>query len=108
MRRTLPPVTFALIVAASALAAQNTRGAVSQAGKAAPTANHDDTKRGMTVADYAKWRSIRDVAISDDGAWASFAYTQRNVDDTLFIKNLNGGGEQKIVRGNRPQFSDDS
>lgn len=110
MRRSLPTLTvatFALFVAASDLSAQNARGGVSQAGKAT-AANHDDTKRGMTVADYARWRSIRDVAISDDGGWATFAYQQRNVDDTLFIKNLNAGNEQKIVRGNRPQFSDDS
>ncbi len=62
----------------------------------------------MTVADYARWRTIRDVAISDDGAWASYGYQQRSVDDTLFVKNLATSAEQKIARASRAQFSDDS
>ncbi len=62
----------------------------------------------MTVADYARWRTIRDVAISDDGVWASFGYQQRRVDDTLFVKDLSTGAEQKIPRASRSQFSDDS
>jgi len=73
---------------------------------AAPRA--DDNKKAMTVADYARWRSVRDVAITDDGTWASYGYNQRKVDDTLFVKNLSGGAEQKIPRGSRSQFSDDS
>src|SRR5581483_2493238 len=75
---------------------------------ATSTLRVDDTKKAMTIADYAKWRSIRDVAISDDGTWASFGYSQRRVDDTLFVKNLSTGAEQRIPRGNRSQFSDDS
>lgn len=62
----------------------------------------------MTVADYGRWRSIRDVAISDDGVWASYAYQQRRVDDTLFVRNLTSGAEQKIPRASRAQFADDS
>ena len=62
----------------------------------------------MTVADIGKWRTIRDVAISDDGQWASYGYQQRRVDDTLFVKPLPAGAEQKIPRASRAQFSDDS
>lgn len=66
-------------------------------------------KRAMTVADYAKWRTIRDVAITDDGTWASYAYQQRRVDDTLWIKSLSGAAaEWRIPRASRLQFSDDS
>jgi dipeptidyl aminopeptidase/acylaminoacyl peptidase len=68
----------------------------------------DNTKRAMTVADIGKWRTIRDVAISDDGQWASYGYQQRRVDDTLFVKQLPAGAEQKIPRASRAQFSDDS
>jgi dipeptidyl aminopeptidase/acylaminoacyl peptidase len=67
-----------------------------------------DAKRAMTVADIGKWRTIRDVALSDDGTWASFAYQQRRVDDTLFLKNLATNAEQKVARASRAQFSDDS
>jgi len=62
----------------------------------------------MTVADYAKWRAIRDVSISDDGTWASYAYQQRRVDDTLFLENLTTHAVWKAPRGSRVQFSDDS
>ncbi|HXT14440.1 MAG TPA: prolyl oligopeptidase family serine peptidase [Gemmatimonadaceae bacterium] len=109
--RTIVPLTAistALSMAATILPAQGNRNGVSQAGKATPNPRRDDTKRGMTVADYAKWRSIRDVSLSDDGAWATFAYQQRSVDDTLYVKSLATSGETKIARGNRPQFSDDS
>src|SRR6185437_4898658 len=75
---------------------------------AKPAAASADQKRGMTVADYAKWRTIRDVALSDDGTWASFGYQQRKVDDTLWVKNLSTGAEQTIPRASRSQFSDDS
>lgn len=108
MRRSVPLLLTAVLVASavSTSNAQANRGGVSQAGAA--TAKRDDVRRGMTVADYARWRSIRDVALSDDGSWATYAYQQRNVDDTLFIRNLAIDNEQKIVRGERPQFSDDS
>src|SRR3954469_4648637 len=97
-----------LLAAAASLPAQNTRG-VTQAGSARSVPSRtDDTKRAMTVADYAKWRTIRDVAITDDGVWASYGYQQRRVDDTLFVKNLSTGAEQKIPRASRAQFSDDS
>ena len=72
--------------------AQRAPATVQQSGAPASAARTDDTKRAMTVADYAKWRTIRDVAISDDGTWASYGYQQRRVDDTLFVKNLDGAG----------------
>ncbi|HTJ21361.1 MAG TPA: prolyl oligopeptidase family serine peptidase [Gemmatimonadaceae bacterium] len=115
MRRPLPvplPAIALLVIAVgpAGLSAQRARAAasaapVTQAGS--PAAAHDD-KRAMTVADYALWRSVRDVAISDDGVWASFGYQQRRVDDTLFVKNLATGAEQRIPRASRAQFSDDS
>jgi dipeptidyl aminopeptidase/acylaminoacyl peptidase len=101
--------TLLLVSAVSVLPAQNTR-TVNQAGTPADNAARPDptAKRAMTVADYAKWRSIRDVAISDDGNWASYGYQQRRVDDTLFIKSFAGLGDQKVPRASRSQFSDDS
>jgi dipeptidyl aminopeptidase/acylaminoacyl peptidase len=95
-----------LVMAASPIAAQRAP-AITQAGGPATAARADD-KRAMTVADYAKWRAIRDVSISDDGTWASYAYQQRRVDDTLFIENLTAHAEWKVPRASRVQFSDDS
>lgn len=108
MRRLFSPAPVLLLALATALPAQSNRG-VSQTGTPAATPPHDPTgKRAMTVADYAKWRSIRDVAISDDGVWATYAYQQRLVDDTLYLKSFATNTEQKIPRASRVQFSDDS
>jgi len=106
MRRPYLPVLFAFAAVTTA-SAQNTRG-VQQAGAAAAAPAHDPGKRAMTVADIGKWRTIRDVAISDDGAWASFSYQQRRVDDTLYLKSFATNTDQKIARGSRVRFSDDS
>ncbi|HYV97246.1 MAG TPA: hypothetical protein VE967_07345, partial [Gemmatimonadaceae bacterium] len=75
---------------------------------AAPAKSDGGGKKALNVPDYARWRSIGSVAISDDGAFATWSYTQRNVDDTLYLKNLSTDAETKIPRANAPQFSDDS
>jgi hypothetical protein len=100
-------LSAALVAVAPSLAAQRAPATVQQTGAPATAARADD-KRAMTVADYAKWRSIRDVAISDDGAWASFAYQQRRVDDTLYLESLTAKAEWKLPRASRVQFADDS
>jgi dipeptidyl aminopeptidase/acylaminoacyl peptidase len=108
MRRpTLTLLASSSLLLTTTLAAQNTRG-VTQSGSAA-SASHDPTsRRAMTVADYARWRTIGSVAISDDGAWATYNYQQRFVDDTLYLKSLATNTEQKIARASRADFSDDS
>jgi len=110
MFRPRPTLLAATLVVGSAMvaSAQANRNASTQAppNPSAPS-SIDNTKRAMTVADYAKWRTIRDVAITDDGQWVSYGYQQRNVDDTLYVKSLVVGTEQKIPRGSRSQFSDD-
>src|SRR5690242_10269128 len=102
MRLPTPPVRRSaglLFLVAAALPAQQTRNASNTAVATPPAPVRADNKRAMNVADYGKWRSIRDVAISDDGAWAVYGYQQRRVDDTLFVKNLNSGAVQAVPRG---------
>ncbi len=97
-----------LLGSGASVMAQGNRNASTHASPpAASTSSNDNTKRAMTVADYARWRSIRDVAITDDGQWVSYGYQQRSVDDTLFVKSLVVGTETKIPRASRSQFSDD-
>src|SRR4051812_40188595 len=100
MRPAFTFLTSTLLVASAvSLPAQANRNALQPPASASvASATNDNTKRAMTVADYARWRTIRDVAISDDGVWASYGYQQRRVDDTLFVKNLVVGTEQKIPR----------
>src|ERR1043165_3966196 len=96
-----------LIAVAVSAHAQPTRTTPTQnVSQAGASAARDPGKRPLTIAEYARWRSVRDVAISDDGVWATYGYQQRKTDDTLFVKNLATGAEQKIARASRPQFSD--
>jgi dipeptidyl aminopeptidase/acylaminoacyl peptidase len=90
------------------LAAQRAPAPMQQSATAENTPTRADDKRAMTVADYAKWRTIRDVAISDDGTWVSYGYQQRRVDDTLYLEKLTAKAEWKLPRASRVQFSDDS
>jgi dienelactone hydrolase len=96
-----------LVAGATGIAAQ-TRSGPTAPRRLVTSVASDNTKRAMTVADYGKWRTIRDVAISDDGVWASYGYQQRRVDDTLHVKTLATNAEQKVPRASRAQFSDDS
>src|SRR4051812_11277920 len=89
--------TTLLVGSAAAVSAQaNRNAATATPPNAASPSRNDNTKRAMNVSDYAKWRTIRDVAITDDGQWVSYGYQQRNVDDTLYVKSLVVGTEQKI------------
>jgi len=111
MRSTLPSVravvVLAVFAAPASLGAQaNSSVSAARQQGAAATAT-DPTKKKLTVDDYARWRTIRDAAISDDGTWATYGYQQRRTDDTLFVKNLASGVEQRIARASRSQFSDD-
>ncbi len=65
-------------------------------------------KKVLSVDDYALWRSIGQTSLSPDGRWASYAYSRREVDDSLFIKPLSGGAPYVVVRGSNPEFSADS
>ncbi len=68
---------------------------------------HQGLKR-MTVDDYALWRSVGQTTLSPDGSWVTFAYSQKAVDDSLFIKPLAGGEAKVVVRGSNPAFTGDS
>ncbi|MEX2282014.1 MAG: prolyl oligopeptidase family serine peptidase [Gemmatimonadota bacterium] len=101
-RQVLSTLLFAGI--ATSLAAQN-RSALPATAPGAVKASGE--KRALNIPEYARWRSIGSVAISDDGGWASYAYTQRNVDDTLFVRNLDADSTVRIPRASNSQFSDD-
>ena len=65
-------------------------------------------KKVLTIDDYAKWRSVGQTSISPDGRWLTYAYSRREVDDSLFIKEIDGGDPAVVVRGSNPEFSKDS
>jgi dipeptidyl aminopeptidase/acylaminoacyl peptidase len=71
-------------------------------------AQEQDSLRSMEIEDYARWRSIVSVAISDNGNWVTYGYRHHRADDTLYVKSLQTDQEYEIPRGADPEFSDDS
>ena len=65
-------------------------------------------KKILTIDDYRKWRSVGSTSISDDGAWVTYAYSQREKDSILRVAHTQSDKVHEIPRGSRPQLSDDS
>lgn len=74
----------------------------------AALAQEQDSLRVMQIEDYARWRSIVSVAISDDGNWVTYAYDNFRADDTLFVKSLDNDTEYQVPLGFDPEFSPNS
>ena len=80
-------------------------------GAATAPATHDTTAQGlkrMTVDDYGLWRTVGNASLSPDGKWVTYSYTQRELDDSLFVRPLGGGDPHVAIRGGDPAFSADS
>ncbi len=67
-----------------------------------------DTLRPLPIEDYDRWRTVISVELSGSGEWMTYAYGHRVVEDTLIVKNLDGGRVHTIPGGHTPVFSDDS
>ena len=99
--------SFATLLAAPALATAQTKGAVQQGKPDAPRVD-PDARKTLSVADYARWRSISAPAISSDGKWVAWSYTQVRRDDELHVKQADGDRDIVVNGGTRPSFSDDA
>lgn len=76
------------------------------ASAAVPSATQPELA-ALGIDDFERWRSIGSVALSDDGRWAAYAYSRRETDDTLFVRQLDAAHTITVPRASRPQFSDD-
>ena len=56
-------------------------------------------KRPVPIEEYARYRSITSVSISDDGQWISYAYRKREADDSLYVSNPETGAELLTLSG---------
>jgi hypothetical protein len=99
-------------------------------GQAQPAQQAAVAKKVLTIEDYGRWRSIANVAVTDDGLWACYVYRPREGDSVLNVRQLDGdklytvslGPQGAGARGaggpptgggapggaGGPQFSDDS
>ena len=76
--------TLLLAAAGTAIGAQRTPTPAPRSPAATSAA--PGARKPLNVPEYARWRSIGAVTISDDGTWATWSYTQRNIDDTMFVQ----------------------
>ena len=104
---TLRSLSFAALVIAPTFAIAQNKSAVQQ-GKPDAARVDPDNRKALSVADYARWRSIASPAISSDGKWVAWSYTQVRRDEELHIKQVDGDREIVVDGGTRPSFSDDA
>jgi len=67
-----------------------------------------DGKKVLSFEDYPKWNRIVSTEISPDGTWMTYGYRPNDGDDTLHLRNLVSGDDQKVERAGNPEFSDNS
>ena len=95
----------ALILSAPALVAQQADDAPMRGGK-----------KVLSIDEYVLWRSIGNASISPDGAWVTYSYDHREIDEDeplepnrpLVIKRASGADSILVPRGSGPEFSDDA
>jgi dipeptidyl aminopeptidase/acylaminoacyl peptidase len=101
-------LTLALLTATPPLAAAQASRGIQQQGHAAAAATADpDVRKALSIADYARWRSIATPVISPDGQWVAWVYTQVRRDDQLHVRQVDGTRDIVVEGGTRPLFSDD-
>jgi dipeptidyl aminopeptidase/acylaminoacyl peptidase len=66
------------------------------------------TKKPLTLEDYAQWNSIRQTAISPNGRVMTYAYEPNEGDATLHIRQLDGDTLRTALNGKDVAFSHDS
>ncbi|MCC6241417.1 MAG: prolyl oligopeptidase family serine peptidase [Gemmatimonadaceae bacterium] len=70
-------------------------------------------KKILSVADYARWRSIDNALISSDGKWVAYSTRLSNTLPTeakpqVTIRNLTSGQDVVIAHASAPVFSSDA
>jgi dipeptidyl aminopeptidase/acylaminoacyl peptidase len=104
------PVRFSLFVAialasATALPAQQNTTTVAPQG--APRVD-PRARKVLGLADIGRWKRINNTALSPDGKWLTYTFAPNEGDDTLFVRDLDGGKVYTIPGGSGAQIADDS
>ncbi len=67
-----------------------------------------ESKRPLEHEDYAKWNTLSNQNISNDGKWISYVVSPGDGDSTLMIREVDTAREYSVVRGTNARFSFDS
>jgi dipeptidyl aminopeptidase/acylaminoacyl peptidase len=80
-------------------------------GLALASAVQAQSKKVLTIDDYARWRNIEQSRVSSDGQWVAYGLRYTNTLDTkpvLHVLELASSRDREIENGTQPVFSDDS
>ena len=66
------------------------------------------TKKPLTLDDYAQWNKITNTAISPNGNWVTYSYVPNEGDATLHIKKTEGDTLRTAINGKQVAFSANS
>jgi len=70
--------------------------------------SYGQTKKPLTLDDYAQWNRIVNTAISPDGTWMTYAYSPNEGDATLHIRKIDGDTLRTFINGKRVSFAENS
>lgn len=65
-------------------------------------------KPSATTKDYATWHTLGQVQMSPDGQWMAWAVTMQENNDTLWVKNVQGGEAKAYAFASQASFSGDN
>jgi dipeptidyl aminopeptidase/acylaminoacyl peptidase len=63
------------------------------------SAGAQGTRRPLTPADWAHWKSITGTAVSPDGKWVAYSLTPQEGDGDFVVRATTGSTEYRIPRG---------
>ena len=66
------------------------------------------TKKPISLEDYAQWNRINNTTISPNGAWMTYAYAPNEGDATLHIRKVDGDTIHTAINGKKVAFSANS
>jgi len=64
-------------------------------------------KKQLDHADFARWKTLNQPALSPDGNWAGYTLTPGEGDETLVLHHVATGKDYNFPRGSRVAFSAD-
>src|SRR5262245_44960298 len=71
-------------------------------------AQHAPAKPTLTGADYAKWETLGNSALSPDGKWVAYDFRRGNSSTELRYRALDGDNERTARSATNPQFTSNS
>ncbi len=69
---------------------------------------YGQTKKPITIEDYAQWKTLSQQKISNDGKWLVYVLKPNEGNGKLIIQSLENKTKFIKIRGSRPVFSEDS